>query len=113
MTTQLAKMRRAGASPIAIFVYVGKPPKWVVAGPGVIVVDRNPRAMDWRPVVGLHVDVVEVGDQGALLAETVKCVENAKAKSIGLLCRAGIAGINQKHEELLQRLQRRLNAFPQ
>lgn len=112
MTAALAQMRRAGMSPVSVFVYVGKPPKWVEEAPDVIVVERNPRAIDWRPLVGLHVDVVEVGDQGDMVRETVQCAERAKARSIGLVCRAGIAALNDDHQQLLQRLQRSLNAFP-
>lgn len=112
MTAELARMRRQGYSPVSVFVYVGKPPKCVQPAPDVIVVERNPRAMDWRPLIGLHVDVVEVGDQGGLYRETVQCAESGKPRSIGLLCRAGIAGLNPGHEQLLARLQRTLNAIP-
>ena len=112
MTAELARMRRQGYSPVSVFVYVGKPPKCVQPAPDVIVVERNPRAMDWRPLIGLHVDVVEVGDQGDLYRETVLCAEAGKPRSIGLLCRAGIAALNPDHEQLLSRLQRTLNAIP-
>lgn len=112
MTAELARLRRNGYSPVSVFVFVGKPPKWVEPGPDVIVVERNPRAIDWRPLIGLHVDVVEVGDQGDLYRETVQCAETGKPRSIGLLCRAGIAGLNAEHEQILARLQRTINAIP-
>ena len=113
MTAALANVRRRGIAPPGVFVYVGKPPKWVTEAPDVIVVERNPRAIDWRPLIGLHVDVVEVGDQGDLYRETVQCAETGKPRSIGLLCRDGIAGLNPDHEQLLTRLRRQLYAFPQ
>ena len=111
MTAELARLRRNGYSPVSVFVFVGAPPKSVKSGPDVIVVERNPRAIDWRPLIGLHVDVVEVGDQGDLYRETVQCAETGKPRSIGLLCRAGIAGLNAKHEQILARLQRTINAI--
>lgn len=113
MTAELARLRRNGYSPVSVFVFVGKPPKSVEPGPDVIVVERNPRAIDWRPLIGLHVDVVEVGDQGDLYRETVQCAETGKPRSIGLLCRDGIAGLNPDHEQLLTRLRRQLYAFHQ
>lgn len=112
MTAELARLRRNGYSPVSVFVFVGKPPKSVEPGPDVIVVERNPRTIDWRPLIGLHVDVVEVGDQGDLYRETVQCAETGKPRSIGLLCRAGIAGLNAEHEQILARLQRTINAIP-
>ena len=111
MTAELARLRRNGYSPVSVFVFVGKPPKSVEPGPDVIVVERNPRAIDWRPLIGLHVDVVEVGDQGDLYRETVQCAESGKPRSIGIACRSGVAGLNDEHEQLLKRLQRQLNAL--
>ena len=113
MTAELARLRRNGYSPVSVFVFVGKPPKSVEPGPDVIVVGRNPRAIDWRPLIGLHVDVVEAGDQGDLYRETVQCVETGKPRSIGMLSRDGIAGLSPDHEQLLTRLRRQLYAFPQ
>ena len=111
MTAALANVRRRGIAPPGVFVYVGKPPKWVTEAPDVIVVTANPRAIDWRPLVGLHVDVVEVGDQGPLFFQTVQAAETGKPRSIGIACRNGVAGLNDEHEQLLKRLQRQLNAF--
>lgn len=111
MTAELARLRRNGYSPGSVFVFVGKPPKSVEPGPDVIVVERNPRAIDWRPLIGLHVDVVEVGDQGSLFSQTVHAAESGKPRSIGIACRNGVAGLNDEHEQLLKRLQRQLNAF--
>lgn len=113
MTAALAEFRRHGVSPRAVWVYVGKPPKWVTAEPDVIVVTANPRSIDWRPLVGLHVDVVEVGNQGPLFFQTVNAAETGKPRSIGIACRAGVAGLNPDHEQLLTRLRRQLDAFPQ
>ena len=111
MTAELARLRRNGYSPVSVFVFVGKPPKSVEHGPDVIVVERNQRAIDWRPLIGLHVDVVEVGDQGPLFFQTVHAAESGKPRSIGIACRNGVAGLNDEHEQLLKRLQRQLNAF--
>lgn len=111
MTTELARLRRHGYTPVSVFIFVGKLPKSVQPAADVIVVERNPRAMDWRALIGLHVDVVEVGDQGDLYRETVQCAEAGNPRSIGLLCRAGIAGLNAEHEQILARLQRTLNAI--
>lgn len=113
MTAALANVRRRGIAPPGVFVYVGKPPKWVTEAPDVIVVTANPRAIDWRPLVGLHVDVVEVGSQGPLFFQTVQAAETGKPRSIGIACRAGVAGLNPDHEQLLTRLWRQLDAFPQ
>ncbi len=111
MTAEIARLRRNGYSPVSVFVFVGKPPKWVEPGPDVIVVERNPRAIDWRPLIGLHVDVVEVGDQGPLFFQTVQAAESGKPRSICIACRNGVAGLNDEHEQLLKRLQRQLNAL--
>lgn len=113
MTAALAEFRRHGFSPRAVWVYVGTPPKWVTVEPDVLVVTANPRSIDWRPLVGLHVDVVEVGNQGPLFFQTVNAAETGKPRSIGIACRAGVAGLNPDHEQLLTRLRRQLDAFPQ
>lgn len=111
MTAALAQMRRQGMSPASVFVYVGKPPKWVVEAADAIVVTSNPRSIDWRPLVGLHVDVVEVGDQGPLFFQTVAAAETGKPQSIGIACAAGVAGLNAAHEQMLKKLQRHLYAL--
>lgn len=113
MTSALASVRRRGITPPAVWVYVGNPPGWVGEAPDVIVVTANPRSIDWRPLVGLHVDVIEVGDQGPLFFQTVHAAETGKPRSIGIVCRNGVAGLNYQHEELLKRLQRQLNAHHQ
>lgn len=113
MTAALANVRRRGIAPPGVWVYVGTPPKWVTDAPDVIVVHSNPRSIDWRPLVGLHVDVVEVGDQGPLFFQTVQAAETGKPRSIGIACRSGVAGLSDAHEQLLNRLRRQLNAFPQ
>lgn len=111
MTAALANVRRRGITPPAVWVYVGQPPEAFAGAPDVIVVTANPRAIDWRPLVGLHVDVVEVGDQGPLFFQTVHAAESGKPRSIGIACRNGVAGLNAEHEQLLKRLQRQLNAL--
>lgn len=111
-TAALAGMRRNGRSPRSVWVYVGKPPKYITQKPDVMVVDKNPKTIDWRAVVSLHVDVVEVGNNAALLLATLDCIEAAKPKSIGVASRAGVIGINDDHTQLLQKLMRTINAFP-
>lgn len=111
MTAALANVRRRGITPPSVWVYVGQPPAWFVGAPDVIVVTANPRAIDWRPLVGLHVDVVEVGDQGQLFFQTVNAAETGKPRSIGIACRNGVAGLSAAHEQLLKKLQRQLNAL--
>lgn len=69
-------------------------------------------SIDWRPIVGLHVDFIEVGNQGNRFNETVEIASKANPKSIGMACVCGVAGVNYRHEEVLRKLMRTIHANP-
>lgn len=113
MSTQaLASLRRQRLAPSAVWVFVGEPPKWLELGPDVIVVRGNASSIDWRPIVGLHVDFIEVGNQGKQFLETVEFASKANPKSVGMACECGVAGLNDRHEEVLRKLLRTIHANP-
>ena len=108
MTMQnLIDLRLSGKVPPAVWVVVGDKPKTTIAGLECLI-HVNPlddvRRLDFRPLVGLHVDVFEHGDHASLLDTAILAIDAAKPKSTGLACKAGICGLNESHERVLRRV---------
>ena len=104
----LAKLRVQGGAPAAIWVVVGNCPESIRALPDTIAVTANPSAMDWRPVVGLHVDVFDLGEDDWLLAQTMDAIEAAGPKAMGVACNVGVLGLSEQHERAMTRIWRHL-----
>lgn len=104
----LTNMRRGGSAPAAVWVVVGNCPDSIKHLPDTIAVADKPEAMDWRPVVGLHVDVFDLGADGWLLAKTMDAIEAANPKAIGVACDVGVLGLDESHKRALWRIWRHL-----
>lgn len=104
----LIQLRKSGKSPAAIWVVVGNCPTSIRSLPDTIAVDANPSAMDWRPVVGLHVDIFDLSDDAMLLLRTMDAVEAAKPKAIGIACTEGVLGLSEQHERAMAGIWRHL-----
>lgn len=104
----LTTMRRGGSAPAAIWVVVGDCPESIKAMPDTIAVAERPDAMDWRPVVGLHVDVFDLSGDPMLLLRTMDAIEAAAPKAIGVACDQGVLGLSEQHERAMTRIWRHL-----
>lgn len=103
----LAQMRSKGQAPVAVWVTVG-PCSW----PGCIAVTESPERMDWRPVVGLHVDVFDVAGNPELLNRTIDAIDTGYPQAVSVACSAGVVGLTPKHEETLHSIWRHLASHP-
>ena len=104
----LTKLRKSGGKPAALWVVVGNCPQSIRALPDTIAVDEKPDAMDWRPVVGLHVDVFDLSNDPMLLLRTMDAIEAAQPKCIGVACNEGVLGLSEQHERVMTRIWRHL-----
>lgn len=95
-------------APNAVWVIVGNPPKWLHDDPSMVVIRPGAKNLDLRALVGLHVDVIEIGNDGATLLRVMNAVESANPKTKSLACMAGVAGLNAEHEQCLERARRLL-----
>ena len=110
----LKMLRRRGGVPGHVLVFVGDKPNAFEDGPDTVFVQSNPVAMDWRPVFGLHVDMIEVGNPAPdLLRKTIAVIDAATTCSGGLVCKKGVVGLDQKHEETLLKIWKIANANTQ
>ena len=104
----LAKLRRSGSKPAALWVVVGNCPNSIRELPDTIAVDEKPGSMDWRPVMGLHVDIFDLSGDSWLLCQTMDAIEAAQPKCIGVACDAGVLGLSEQHERVMTRIWRHL-----
>jgi len=104
----LTNLRRSGGAPAAVWVVVGKCPASVAALPDCIAVTGNPVSMDWRPVVGLHVDIFDLSGDDALLDATIGAVEAANPKAVGVACDHATLGLSEQHENAMHQIRRQL-----
>jgi len=106
----LMKLRTQGYAPTAVWVIVGDSPVWLPDTPDHIFVKPTdtPERMDWRPVVGMHVDLFELGDNRELMDRVGAAVEAAQARSCGIACKDGAFGASPAHEQVLKRIFRTL-----
>ncbi len=101
----LTYMRIDGKVPTAVWVVVGDRPRLALDGPDMVTISPKDdvRRMDFRPLIGLHVDVFENGDYPELFAATALAIDAAKPKSTGLANRNGSDGVSPAHEAILKR----------
>lgn len=95
-----------GVAPPVIWVIVGNYPKWIEDAPDWILIKSGEKNIDLRAVTGLHVDVFEIGNECITLDRVLNALDKAKPKSRGLVCLAGIAGLNENHETYLEKANR-------
>ena len=101
----LAYLRISGKVPAAVWVVVGDRPNVAMEGPDIVMISPkcDVRRMDFRPLIGLHVDVFENGDYADLFNATALAIDAAKPKSTWLATRNGVDGVSDEHEALLRR----------
>jgi len=104
----LAALRTSGRAPAAVWVVVGNCPDSIKHLPDTVAVAGQPAAMDWRAVVGLHVDVFDLGEDSVLLDQTIEAIERANPLAVGVACTAGVVGLSDEHEFSLRAIWRHL-----
>ena len=100
----LTKLRieKRRAPPI-VWVLVGNIPKWIEEhSPDMVAIRPGATDFDFRALIGLHVDVFELGDHCALLEKTLTALDSVHPKSRGLACLCGVAGTSPEHERILK-----------
>ena len=102
----IALRTKTKKAPDAVWVLVGDVPAWVEDAPNTVIVKPGHSDFDFRGLIGLHVDVIEIGDHNSLLDHVFQAVDAAKPKSKGLVCLAGVAGLNAEHERVLTEARR-------
>lgn len=101
----LTYLRISGKVPAAVWVVVGDRPQMQMDGPDMVHIrpTDDVKRMDFRPLIGLHVDVFENGDYPELFEAAAQAIDAAKPKSTGLVSKAGVSGLNDQHEAMLRR----------
>lgn len=101
----LTYMRISGKVPTAVWVVVGDRPRTPLDGPDIVTISPkcDVRRVDFRPLIGLHVDVFEHGDYPELFEATAIAIDAAKPKTTGLANRNGVDGVSDAHEAILRR----------
>ena len=101
----LHNLRLRGKAPAIVLVIVGDAPRLVLDEPNVVRISPgdDPRRMDLRPLVGLHVDLYELGDHDELFEAAALAIDSAGPRSTGLASRHGFSGINDEYQRLLRR----------
>jgi hypothetical protein len=96
--SQLRQLRRGGHRPDGVIVLVGKPPAWLQDEPGFVVIDKHPRDMDFRPLVGLPIHLIDLQADNALLLAAMNATAEAGAVVRGACSAAGSCGVSSEHE---------------
>jgi hypothetical protein len=99
----LTEMRLSGKTPNAVWVLVGKAPKFIEDHPSLVVISENEKNLDFRPLVGLHVDLFEQPGYESLSKAVIKALDASKIKTNGIACPYGFSGLNARHESMLRR----------
>ena len=106
--SSLIKMRYDRERPASVWVVVGVCPERLIDLPFCIAVTERPAFMDWRPVVGLHVDVFDLSGNPKLLDQTIGALESANAGCIGVCCELETIGLSPAHEMNMKHIRRHL-----
>lgn len=98
-------LRMNGKAPAAVWVVVGDKPRMQLEGPDLVLIrpTDDVKRMDFRPLIGLHVDVFENGDYPDLFEATAVAIDAAKPKTTGLANRNGVDGLSPEHDVILKR----------
>lgn len=104
----LIRLRQQHKRPAVVWVVVGAGPKRLHELPDCIEVRGNPESMDWRAVVGLHVDVFDLSGNNDLLDRTIGAIEAASPKGVGVACDMDVVGLDDQHEFYLRAIRRHL-----
>lgn len=101
----LTYLRMNGKAPAAVWVVVGDKPRMQLEGPDLVLIrpTDDVKRMDFRPLIGLHVDVFENGDYPDLFEATAVAIDAAKPKTTGLANRNGVDGLSPEHDVILKR----------
>ena len=99
----LIALRTKGYAPNAVWIIVGKTPRWLPDSPAHIVIGPGDTSHDFRAVVGLHVDVFDLGNQECHLNAILGALDASKPKTNGIACKDGVSGLNARHEAMLKR----------
>lgn len=101
----LIELRKYGQVPNAVWVLIGAKPKWLTDSPSIITVDvmQDHLSLDFRPLIGVHVDVFELCQDEAFCERIERAIDTAKPKSSGLATRHGISGLNDQHIDVLHK----------
>lgn len=102
----LTYLRTRGKVPTMVWVVVGDRPRMQMDGPDMVVIRPvdDVKRMDFRPLIGLHVDLFECGNHPELFDETAKSIDAARPKSTGYARNAkSVSGVNDAHEAVLKR----------
>ncbi|RZI59323.1 MAG: hypothetical protein EOP14_04310 [Pseudomonas sp.] len=105
----LLKLRKeAGKVPPAVWVVIGQVPARLKDLPDCIHVSFGSFPEDWRPIVGLHVDVFDLANSDYLLSKTLEAIDAAKPKSVAVASHHGVMGLSDQHETVMRRIWRHL-----
>ena len=99
----LIDLRLSGSAPSSVWVIVGKRPAWLPDSPDYIEIGPNDKTTDFRALVGLHVDVFDLGNRECHLNAILGAIGASKPKSNGIACPEGVSGLNARHESMLKR----------
>lgn len=99
-TEALIRLRKSGSMPAAVWIVIGECPDRLRDLPDCIHIKTTdkPANMDWRAVMGLHVDIFDMADNETLLLETINAIEAAQPKALGIACKAEVMGLSKEHE---------------
>lgn len=90
-----------------VTVFVGEKPKGFIDSPSrfLVLPHQSPSLLDFRPLVGLWVDLVMVDDLYPLALKTIDCINAAGAKFFGAALPCGtypcIENPTYKHHQIL------------
>ena len=98
----LIKVRTSGMKPPSVWVLVGNVPKWVEDDAKTVIVCQ-PGEFDFRALVGLHVNVIEV-ESSPLMDKVLTAVDRAKPKSMNICGAAGTVGMGTRPMEKMREL---------
>lgn len=99
----LQQVRRSGRRPSGVIVLVGKPPRWHVDTPGIVVIDRAPAMLDLRALVGMPIHLIDLQSDEALLRQAMDATQAAGAVVKGACSAVGACGVSLEHETAMRR----------
>jgi hypothetical protein len=98
----ILELRRDRVRPADVKVIVGVPTNFS-DGPAYVVVKPadQPAAMDWRPLVGIPVYLIELERNDRRFEAVIEAIQRAKAHIVGLVSCAGASAPTEREQELL------------